>query len=105
MNVPGPREVSRSARNLRAEQDSAALYDALADVERDPHQSGVYRQLASGERRHAAFWEERLAAAGQGIARFRPSARTRLLIFLARRAGIGFIVPSMIAREMKDQED
>jgi vacuolar iron transporter family protein len=98
-------EVSRLLRNLRAEHDSAALYDALANLEGDPRQSRVYRQLASGERQHAAFWEERLASAGQVIPRFRPSARTRLLTFLARHLGIGFIVPSVIAREMKDRDD
>jgi VIT1/CCC1 family predicted Fe2+/Mn2+ transporter len=105
MNIPSSHEVSRWLRNLRAEQDSAALYDALADLEGDPRQSCVYRRLASGERRHAAFWEERLAAAGWVTPRFHPSAHTQLLTFLARRFGIGFIVPSVIAREMKDRDD
>jgi VIT1/CCC1 family predicted Fe2+/Mn2+ transporter len=105
MNVPSSDELSRLARNLRAEQDSAALYDALAELEGDPRQRRVYHELAVSERRHAAFWEEQLAAAGRVIPRFRPSARTRLLTFLARHFGIGFIVPSVIAREMKDRDD
>jgi len=98
-------ELSRWLRNLQAERDSAALYEELASIEGDPRQRNVYRDLASGERRHAAFWEERLAAAGQAIPHFRPSAHTRLLSFLARHFGIGFIVPNVIAREMKDWDE
>jgi VIT1/CCC1 family predicted Fe2+/Mn2+ transporter len=104
MNVPTSHEFSRLLRNLRAERDSAELYDALAGLERDPHQRSVYHHLASAERRHAAFWEERLAGAGQAIPQFRPSIRTTLLALLARGLGIRFIVPSMIAREMKDRD-
>jgi VIT1/CCC1 family predicted Fe2+/Mn2+ transporter len=100
-----PRELSRLVRNLRAERDSALLYEALADLESDPRQSGVYRRLAGGERRHAAFWEARLMGAGQTIPPSSPSVRTRLLTFLAHHFGIGFIVPSVIAREMKDRDD
>jgi hypothetical protein len=46
MNVPSSAELYRLVRNLRAEHDGAALYDALADLEADPRQSCVYRQLA-----------------------------------------------------------
>ena len=95
-------EPARLLRNWRDELDSAALYDALAHIERDRHQRAVYEELAGAERRHAAFWEERLRAAGQWIPAFHPALRTRILIHLARRLGIGFVVPSVIAREMKD---
>src|SRR5215469_4168418 len=105
VSPPTAPELSRWLRNLQAERDSAALYDAPAGLEGDPRQRDVYRDLANGERQHATFWEERLAAAGQAIPRFRPSARTRLLSFLARHLGIGFIVPNVIAREMKDRDD
>jgi vacuolar iron transporter family protein len=104
MNRLSDSELSRLLRNLRAEHDSAALYEALAVLERDPLQRRVYHGLACGERRHAAFWEARLAEAGQPVPHFRRSARTRLLSFLARYLGIGFIVPSVIAREMKDRD-
>ena len=95
-------EPARLLRNWRDELDSAALYEALARLERDRYQRAVYEELAVAERRHAAFWEERLRAAGQWIPSFRPALRTRILIHLARRLGIGFVVPSVIAREMKD---
>jgi VIT1/CCC1 family predicted Fe2+/Mn2+ transporter len=97
-------EPVRWLRNWREELDSAALYEALARIELDPQQRAVYEELAGAERRHAAFWEQRLRAAGQCVPAFRPALRTWVLIHLARRLGIGFVVPSVIAREMKDSD-
>jgi VIT1/CCC1 family predicted Fe2+/Mn2+ transporter len=97
-------ESARWLRNWRDELDSAALYAALAQLERDPRQRGVYAALASEERRHAAFWEERLRTAGERLPTFHAALRTRMLIHLARRLGIGFVVPSVIAREMRDRD-
>jgi VIT1/CCC1 family predicted Fe2+/Mn2+ transporter len=99
-----PDEPARLLRNWRDELDSAALYAALAQLERDPQQRAVYQELESAERRHAAFWEERMRAAGQNIPPFHAAPRTRILIHLARWLGIGFVVPSVIAREMKDRD-
>ncbi len=97
-------DPARWLRNWRDELDSAVLYDALARIERDPRQREVYEELAGAERRHAAFWEERLRGSGAAVPGFRIALRTRLLIHLARRLGIGFIVPGVVAREMKDRE-
>jgi len=97
-------EPDRWLRNWRAELDSAALYAALARIERDPRQRDVYEELAGAERRHAAFWEQRLHTAGKPVPSFRCALRTRLLIQLARRFGTGFVVPSVIAREMRDRD-
>jgi VIT1/CCC1 family predicted Fe2+/Mn2+ transporter len=97
-------EPARLLRNLRDELDSAALYAALAGLERDPQQSQIYEELASAERRHAMFWRGRLREAGAVIPAFHPALRTRILIQLARRLGIGFVVPSVIAREMNDRD-
>jgi vacuolar iron transporter family protein len=105
LDTPAPDELRRLLRNWRAEYDSAALYAAFARLERDPRQSRLYQELASAERRHAAFWEERLRNARQPIPVFRPSTRTTILIRLARVLGIGFVLPSVIAREMKDRDD
>jgi vacuolar iron transporter family protein len=97
-------EPARLLRNWRDELDSAALYEALARIERDPRQRIIYEELAGAERRHAAFWEQRLHAAGHAVPIFHTALRTRILIHLARRLGIGFVVPSVIAREMKDRD-
>jgi vacuolar iron transporter family protein len=98
-------ELARLLRNWRAEHDSAELYEAFARLERDPPQRRLYLELAGAERRHAAFWEQRLEAAGQAIPAFRASLRTRILIQLARYLGVGFVVPSVIAREMRDRDE
>ena len=98
-------EHDRLLGNWRAERDSAALYAALARLERDPRHSATYRQLAEAEGRHAAFWEERLRAAGYAVPAFRSSGRVRVLIFLARHLGVGFVVPSVIAREVRERDD
>src|SRR5579872_1442078 len=97
-------ELTRLRRNWQAEHDSAALYGAFARFARDPDRRRLYQDLASAERRHAAFWEERLRALGQTIPSFRPSLRTSVLIQLTRALGVGFVVPSVIAREMRDQD-
>jgi len=98
-------ELTRLRRNWQAERDSAALYAAFARLARDPQQRRVYQDLASAERRHADFWEKRLRSVGENIPAFRPSLRTSVLIHLARALGIGFVVPSVIAREMRDQDE
>jgi vacuolar iron transporter family protein len=107
-NVPGEsgpgEELARLLRNWRAEQDSAALYDALAQRARSPQQRTVYQELAGAERRHGAFWEERLRLAGERIPPFRVSLRTQFLIALARYLGVAFVIPSIIVREMKDRD-
>lgn len=105
MKTTDSRELARLLGNWSAERDSAALYGALAQLERDPRRRGVFLELSSAERRHAEFWEERLRLAGRIVPAFRPSARMRILILLARHLGIGFVVPSVIAREMKERDD
>ena len=100
-----PTELARLRRNWRAEQESAALYAAFAHLTREPGQRRVYLDLSDAELRHAAFWEERLRHAGHGLPTFRPSLRTVALVQLARVFGIGFVVPSVIAREMRDRDD
>jgi vacuolar iron transporter family protein len=105
MSLPETHERARLLRNWRAEKDSAALYAALARLAGDAARRRMYEQLASAEDRHAAFWEERLRAAGHTLPAFRGSARTTILIRLARHLGIAFVVPSVIVREMRDRDD
>jgi vacuolar iron transporter family protein len=98
-------EQARLLRNWRGERDSSALYASLAQLERDPRLRAVYLGLSGSERRHADFWEVRLRALGCPVPAFRPSGRIRVLILLARHLGIGFIAPSVLAREMKERDD
>ena len=98
-------EIERLLSNWRGEYDSAVLYDALADLEPDAGERAVCRDLAAGERAHAAFWQQCLLAHGHSLPEFRPRLRTRALIQLARWFGVGFVVPSITVREMRDRDD
>ena len=98
-------EKARLLNNWRAECDSSELYAALARLERAPARRNVYLELASAEHRHAAFWEGRLRDARCTVPHYRPSLRVRILILLARHLGIAFVVPSVLAREMKERDD
>jgi len=99
-----PSDVSRMRRNWRDERDSAALYRALAGAERNAALSSVFRKLALAEDEHAQFWERRLRAAGEPLPAFEPSLRTRLIAGLARRFGVGFVMPSIAAQELDERE-
>jgi vacuolar iron transporter family protein len=96
------RDPSRWRANLQDELDSAALYRQLAEVEDDERLAGVYRRLAEVEERHADFWERRLREAGEEVPPHRVGWRTRLLGWLARRVGVGFVLPTVDSMERAD---
>ena len=95
--------VERLRRNHRDEIDSAALYDAMASAEREERLAGVYRGLATAERRHAARWAAELEQLGEAPPDERPSLRARVLAQLARRFGASLLIPTLAAREKIDR--
>lgn len=96
-------DFERYRQNLQDEIDSAALYRALADIERSPELQAVFRRLAAMEEQHAEFWRQQLIALGQPGTLPRPSWRTRVLIWIARRFGPALVLPTVTAREWADQ--
>ena len=96
--------VQRYLENWKGEQDGAALYDAVASCESNPKLAEVYRRLAVTERHHAEVWAEKLRVAGVTTPQFRPSTRTRILTWLARRGGARFVLPSIFALEQADRD-
>ncbi len=96
------RERKRLRENLVDEMNGAALYDALAGAERDERLAEVYRRLATVERRHADRWRKKLEDAGETLPDFAPSWRTRTLGWLARRFGVGVVLPSVQTIERVD---
>ncbi len=84
---------------LRDELDSATLYETLGTLESNPRLAEIYRRLAAVERRHAEAWTQRLREAGVAVPEYRPSGRARVLIWLARRFGVGLILPSLVSIE------
>ncbi len=95
--------LARYRRNLQDEVESAALYAGLADSERSPELQAVFRRLAEMEMEHAQFWQRKLAELGVEEPLPRPGWRTRLLLWIARRFGPAFVLPTVTAREWADQ--
>jgi len=98
-------DTNRTARyvaNWQDERNSAALYRAIAEVEQNPQLKSVYQRLGEAEERHSSFWEAKLRAAGQPLPPFRLNWRTRALIFLSRRFGPAFVLPSIEPLERID---
>ena len=94
--------VTRYRSNLQGEVDSAALYRAMAEAEKDPHLSEVYSRLAAVEEAHAEFWRKQLARIGATALARRPGWRTRALVWLARRFGPQFVLPTLSTLEQRD---
>jgi vacuolar iron transporter family protein len=88
--------------NLQGEVDSAALYRTLSQNETNPDLARIYARLAAIEEAHAEFWQDRLAAIGRRAPRLRPGFRTRALIWLARRFGAAFVLPTVNTLEQLD---
>lgn len=76
-------DVARYRRNLQDEVDTASLYAVMAERERNPQLSALYRRLEATERRHAEFWAKRLEAAGE------PPPRLQLDRRADRQGGVG----------------
>src|SRR3954454_15077916 len=93
------KDTARYQANWQDEFDSAALYRTLATAESRPELAEVYRRLAATEASHAAFWAERLSAAGGGGPARRARVRTAPLRWLARQVAPQFIVPTLVGIE------
>lgn len=93
---------TRYRTNWQDEIESAALYSALAEREPNPALANVYRRLAATESEHARFWETQLVATGQAVPPRQLGWRTRTLIWLARRFGPAFVLPTIGGLERMD---
>jgi VIT1/CCC1 family predicted Fe2+/Mn2+ transporter len=95
------RDIERYRVNLRGEQEGAALYELLAQTERDARLAEIYRRMAAVELRHAAVWEQYLRDAGAPMPAYTPGLRIRVLGWLARQFGASTVLP-MIATMERD---
>lgn len=96
--------IRRYRANIQAELDRAAVYQAMADAERNPELARSFGRLAEAESRHAEFWREQLTRSGSRGAPERPSVRARLLARLAARFGSNLVLPAAASLEMTEQE-
>ena len=91
--------------SLNNELNGKTLYEALAEIERNPKLAEITTRFAQTEGRHAEKWIEKLNSLKVSQTTFKPSWRTRLLIFLARRFGTNFVLPSVQALEEVDRSN
>ncbi|MFQ5340876.1 MAG: VIT1/CCC1 transporter family protein [Anaerolineae bacterium] len=103
--MPTQDDVAQYRANWQDEIDSAALYRVLAEIEQQPQLAEVYRRLAAVEEKHAQFWEKQLRAAGVEAPPRRPSWRSRVLAWLARRFGPQFVLPTVTSMEQADSRE
>ncbi|GGL14468.1 hypothetical protein Sme01_06740 [Sphaerisporangium melleum] len=98
----GRRAAARYRGALDSERQSAALYRGLAAGAEGERQE-IFLQLAAVEERHAAHWAGKLAALGERVPDpRRPSVRTRLLSWLARRYSVDAVLPLVERAEHAD---
>ena len=94
-------DVARCREFWQDEVDSAFTYRALAELEDSESLAEVYRRLAATEERHAEIWRSRLKAAGEEPTEAAPTRRARILVWLARRLGPEYVLPTLSDQESR----
>jgi VIT1/CCC1 family predicted Fe2+/Mn2+ transporter len=84
------------------EADAAYLYRLLSAAEPDLKKKDLYRQLAEVEDRHVEVWGGLLRQHGHEPGQFSPSARTKMLAWLGKIFGPGFLLPMLLAEEGRE---
>lgn len=92
------KQLRRFRDNLQGEVDAASTYRALADLEKNLQLREVYDRMAHIEQRHVELWAAKLREVGVEPV-MRPSARARMMQWMARKFGIGFILPTLVSTE------
>lgn len=89
---------------LWADEKSAAhLYRGLAELADDDRRE-LFEELAETEERHAAHWEQLLAAGGVDVGSPGVPRRTRVLLWAARVFGVDRVLPAIIRAERSDRD-
>ena len=84
------------------EADAAYLYGLLARIEPDTRRQEIFRKLEHVEGEHTEVWARVLRDNGVEVGTFRPSARTKLMAFLARRFGPAFLTSILLKEEGRE---
>ena len=94
-----PATLANWHHHLHDEADAAFLYRVLADLEKNPSRSALYRKLADVEDRHTGMWRQLLAERGREPAIPRPSLRARLMAWTARMFGPSLLLGLLLREE------
>ncbi len=100
--MPDQNDIARYRANFQKEIDGAALYRALAETEKQPQMAKVYLKLAASEEKHAAAWEKKLEELKAPLPARKPSGRAAVMIWLAKRFGPQFVLPTIAGNEKAD---
>jgi VIT1/CCC1 family predicted Fe2+/Mn2+ transporter len=99
---PAQPDLHQFEHHWQDEADAAFLYRVLASSEKDEKRRDIYNRLADVEDRHVEIWSELLTRNGRTPPAHRPSGRARVLAFLGRRFGPGFLLPLLLAEEGRE---
>ncbi len=97
-------DIKRYFANRQKEIDGAALYRVLAETEKQPQMAEVYGKLAASEEKHAAAWEKKLSDLKVSLAPRKPTWRAASMIWLAKRFGPQFVLPTITSNEKADSQ-
>ncbi len=97
-------DVKRYLVNLQKEIDGAALYRVLAETEKQPQMAEVFAKLATSEEKHAAAWEKKLTQLKVTPPPRKPTWRAATMIWLAKRFGPQFVLPTITSNEQADSQ-
>ena len=95
-------DIQRYRRNFQKEIDGAALYKALATIEKSPELQDIYRRLAENEESHAVFWADKLSEAAVSMPARRPTWRAITLAWVGKVFGAKMILPTIASNENAD---
>jgi VIT1/CCC1 family predicted Fe2+/Mn2+ transporter len=97
-------DARRYLANLQKEIDGAALYQVLADTEKQPQMAKVYGKLAASEEKHAEAWEQKLTELKVALPPRKPTWRAIIMMWLAKRFGPQFVLPTIASNEKADSQ-
>ena len=89
--------------NYLVEMDGIALYRSMAAAEKDEKRAAIFEKLAQNEERHAQRWARLIQSAGGAVPAHRPTARVRMLAWMARQFGTRRVVPIISSLEARDE--
>jgi VIT1/CCC1 family predicted Fe2+/Mn2+ transporter len=96
-------DVARYQNNYLVEMDGIALYRSLAAAEKDEKRAKIFERMVQAEERHARRWARLIESSGGRVPKYRPSARVRLLGWMARRFGTQRVLPIISSLEARDE--
>lgn len=94
-------DIKRYLENLKGEREASQLYRQMAAAEPNKDLANIYERLAATEEKHIGVWEDRIRQAGGTVPDFRPSLKTRLFSWMARKYGSASVVGMIAAIESK----